>query len=259
MTTPAGVVNGPYSDAPAFDVWQRVNIAAIASVGITGDYPRSGKGSVLLDSGDVNGRTTWQYSRTGGFGPLSSFTSATYEWYRDASSTVAAHFHPTYLIQVDNDGNPATTGDQSWLFFERGAMGPYTAPTGTLVTETINDSTKMWVFQVGAANTQNPVTTMAQFKAGAYVPEAGGFAIPATATILRIRVSTGTGWPGTFRGAVDNIGIVAASSVGPDNFELAPPPPATVAPVPATDLWALLSLSSLLAGVAAWRQRRRRS
>lgn len=88
VTTPAGVVNGPFSDAPAFGVWQRIDIRATASVGITGDYPRNGDGSVLMTSGDGTGKTTWQHFPAGGLGPLSSFISATYEWYRDAASTV---------------------------------------------------------------------------------------------------------------------------------------------------------------------------
>ena len=256
VTTPAGVVNGPYNDTPALDSWQRMDIRATASVGITGDYTRNGNGSVLMTSGDGTGKTTWQYFPTGGFGPLSSFVSATYDWYRDATSTTAPLFHPVFRIRVDNDGNLATTSDQSWLVFEHGAMGPYTAPTNTWVTDTIGGSTTMWVWQAGAANSQIPSTTMAQFAAGSFVPEAGGFAIPATATIVGIQVGTGSGWADTFRGAVDNMGLVAASSVGPDNFELPPPPPPP-APVPATDLWALLGLSGLLAGLAAWRQRRK--
>ena len=257
VTTPAGVVNGPFSDAPAFGVWQRIDIRATASVGITGDYPRNGDGSVLMTSGDGTGKTTWQHFPAGGLGPLSSFTSATYEWYRDAASTVAAHFHPVFRIRVDNDGNPATTADQSWLVYERGAMGPYTAPTGTWVTETLGDSTLMWVWQSGAANSQVPVTTMAQFKAGSYVPESGGFTIPATATILGVQVGTGSGWNGVFRGAVDTIGLAAQSSLGPDNFELTAPPPAAVAPVPTLDGLGLSVLAGLLAGLGLWRQRRR--
>lgn len=90
------------------------------------------------------------------------------------------------------------------------------------------------------------------------MPDAGGWDIPATSTILGIQVGTGSGWTGTFRGAVDNIGLEAQSTLGPDNFELAAPPPASVAAVPTTDLWALLGLSGLLAGLVAWRQRRRR-
>ncbi len=253
VTTPVGVMNGPGADTPAPNVWQRVDVRATAYVGITGDYPRNGDGSVLMTSGDIAGKTTWQYFPTGGLGPLSSFQSATYDWYRDAASTVAAHFHPIFRIRVDNDGNPATTNDQSWLVFEHGAMGPYTAPTNAWVTDTIDGSTKMWVWQSGAANSQLPTTTMAQFMTGSYVFESGGFAIPATATILGIQVGTGSGWDGIFRGAVDNISLKAASTLGPDKSE--PPPPATVAPVPTTDLWALLGLSGLLAGLAAWRQR----
>ena len=254
VTTPAGVVNGPHNDTPAYDVWQRMDVRATASVGITGDYPRSGDGSVLMTSGDGNGKTTWQYFPAGGLGRLSSFTSASYEWLRAATSTTAAHFHPVFRIRIDTDGNPATTTDQSWLVYERGAMGAYTAPTNTWVSETIGDSTPMWVWQSGAANSQLPTTTMAQFKAGSYVPEAGGFAIPADSTILGIQVGTGSGWSGTYRGAVDNIGLAALRTLGPDNFELTAPAPAAV---PALETWGLLGLASLLAGLGLWRQRRR--
>ena len=254
VTAPAGVVNGPHNDTPAYDVWQRMDVRATASVGITGDYPRSGDGSVLMASGDGNGKTTWQYFPTGGLGPLSSFTSATYEWLRAAASTTGAHFHPVFRIRIDTDGNPATTGDQSWLVYERGAMGAYTAPTNTWVSETIGDSTPMWVWQSGAANSQLPTTTMAQFKAGSYVPEAGGFAIPGSSTILGIQVGTGSGWSGTYRGAVDNIGLAAQRTLGPDNFELTAPAPAAV---PALETWGLLGLASLLAGLGLWRQRHR--
>ena len=255
VTAPAGVVNGPYNDTPALDAWQRIDIRATASVGITGDYPQSGNGSVLMTSGNSTGKTTWQYFPTGGLGPLSSFTSATYDWFRDAASTTTAHFHPVFRIRVDNDGNLATTNDQSWLVFEHGAIGPYTAPTNTWVTETINGSTKMWV-QQNFPSSQLSYTTMADFKAGSYVPDdSRGFRILASATIVGIQVGTGSGWTGTFRGAVDTIGVTSGNPLGPDNFEL--PPPSPPAAVPATDLWALLGLSGLLAGLAAWRQRRK--
>lgn len=253
VTTPAGVMNGPGNDPFAFDAWQRIDVRATASVGITGDYPRSGNGSVLMTSADGTGKTTWQYFPIGGIAPLSSFVSATYDWYRDGSSTTGAGYHPVYRIRVDNDGNPATVADQSWLIFEHPAMGPYTAPTNTWVTDTIDGSASMWVYQTGAANTQVPFTTMAQFAAGSYVPEAGGFAIPANAMILGVQIGTGSGWYDSFRGAVDNIGLTAAATLGTDNFELALAPPQSV---PSTDLWALLGLSGLLAGMALLRQRR---
>lgn len=256
VTTPAGVVDGPHNDALAPDVWQRIDIRASASVGITDDYPRNGNGSVLMTLGNDAGKTTWQYFPTGGLGLLSSFTSATYDWYRDAVSTTADHFHPVFRIRVDTDGDPATTGDQSWLVYERGAIdSSIAADTDTWVTETIDDSTPMWVWQAGAANNQLPNTTMAQFKAGSFAGESGGFPIPADSKILGIQVGAGSGWSGTFRGAVDNIGVVAEVNLGPDNFEL-PPPPA-VAPVPMLDWLGLTALAGLLGGLGLWRQRRR--
>ena len=105
--------------------------------------------------------------------------------------------------------------------------------------------------QIAAPST---TTTMAQFKAGSYVPEAGGFAIPGSSTILGIQVGTGSGWSGTYRGAVENIGLAAQRTLGPDNFELTAPAPAAV---PALETWGLLGLASLLAGLGLWRQRRR--
>ncbi|MCC6297583.1 MAG: IPTL-CTERM sorting domain-containing protein [Pseudomonadales bacterium] len=254
VTTPAGVMNGPGSDPFAFDAWLRIDIRATASVGITGDYPRSGNGSVLMTSADSTGQTTWQYFPSNGLAPLGSFVSASYDWYRDASSTTGAGFHPVYRILVDNDGNSATLADQSWLTFEHPAIGPYTAPTNTWVTDTIDGTAFMWVWQAGAANSQIPFTTMAQFASGSYVPEAGGFSIPSTAVIMGVQIGTGSGWWGSFRGAVDSIGLTAAASLGTDNFELAPAPPVTV---PATDPWALLGLTTLLSILAAWRQRER--
>ncbi len=255
VTTPAGVVNGPFTDTPAFDVWQRIDIRATASVGITGDYPRSGNGSVLMTSGDGAGKTTWQYFPTGGLGPLSSFISATFDWYRDSVSTTGVNFSPVFRIRVDNDGNPLTVNDQSWLVYEPAAWGFGPAPTDTWVTANITATTFMWVWQAGAANSQIPMFNMGQFAAGAYVPEPGGFPIPATATILGVQVGTGSGWAGTFRGAIDNVGLTAASMLGSDNFELnAPLAPVSV---PATDLWTLLGLAGLLSGLAARRLRRR--
>ena len=53
---------------------------------------------------------------------------------------------------------------------------------------------------------------------------------------------------------MDNIGLAAQRTLGPDNFELTAPAPAAV---PALETWGLLGLASLLAGLGLWRQRRR--
>ena len=44
-----------------------------------------------------------------------------------------------FRIRVDNDGNLATTNDQSWLVFEHGAVGPYTAPQAFTVPNCLRD------------------------------------------------------------------------------------------------------------------------
>ncbi|ARU04086.1 hypothetical protein CCO03_04820 [Comamonas serinivorans] len=257
VTTPAGVLVGPAGDAPVAEVWQRTNVRVGSSAGITADYPNASTASGLLTSDSVNGKADWQYLAATPLGPLSSFRSATYQWYRDGASTVAGHFSPLLRMLVDVDGNPATT-DLAWVIYERGAIDAVTpVPTDTWVTETIDGDTRVWVHQVGSTNNQVPYTRMADFAAGTHVPEAGGTQITGASLILGLQAGIGSGWDGVFRGAVDHIGLVAQRSLGPDNFELAPPPPSPApAAVPAASWWSLLGLGSLLVCWGAWRRRR---
>lgn len=270
VTTPAGTIvsttpSPGVSDPFATGVWQRTEVRTGSSIGITGDYPRSGDGSVLMTSNDQFGKAVWQYVAATPLGALSSFSSATYDWYRASTSTAPQHAMPAFRILVDIDGqNVGTSTDIASIIFERvyqpGEGTTVPAPTDAWTTEAIGPNSIVWVYYTGQGSDYT-YTPLSEYMDGSHGLPAGlpGVTTPITGNsqIIGINAGIGSGMSGTFRGAVDNMGLVAASTFGPDNFELTAPPPPPPAPVPTTDLWALLGLSGLLAGLAAWRQRRR--
>lgn len=267
VTTPAGLLTGPADDALATNKWTRVNVRAGSTEGITVDYPRSGNASGLLTLADGVGKADWQYVSAAPLGKLSEFTSGSYDWYRDSGSTVAAHFHPVYRLIIDIDGDPATT-DIAYLIYEKAYQPGFTGtvPAGAWTSETINDASIVWVSQPGQGIEKVYNRPLSAYKSGSYTPTAGWKQITGNSLVLGVSVGIGSGWAGTFRGAVDNIGASVASTLGPDNFEIPVEPPVNpeppvnaggnLAPVPALDLWSLLSLGALLGGMGAWRRRK---
>jgi len=269
VTTPAGVVTGTptpgYSDPFTLDVWQRVNVRTGSTIGITDDYPNLTQASGLLTSSDGGGKADWQYIRSTPLGRLGDFTSATYQWYRDGdSSSVAGHLHPVLRLILDIDGDLQTPNDIAYLVFERAYQGGGTVdvPTDAWVTENISSGTIMWVSQPGVAPSSIEEVynrPLSAYMDGSYTPTGNFSQITGNSLVLGVQSGIGSGWNGTFSGAVDNIGVrVGETALGPDNFELTvPQPPATPTAVPTLEIWGLLGLAGLMAGFGAWRQRRR--
>ena len=259
VTTPAGTVVGAVggvSDTPAADTWLRDNVRAGSTAGITANFPESGDGSAYMSSNDGSGKADWDYYKTGGFGNLSTISTYSYEWYRAAGSTVAAHLHPVMRLIVDIDGDTVTTPtDIAYLVFER-AYNPATnpVPVGTWTTETITGSTNLWLSQPGQGIEEVYNRTLADYQAGTYTPTPGWKKITGNSVVIGMSLGIGSGWSGTFQGAVDNPTLGAFSS----NFELTAPVAATPVPVPALDLVGLLALSGVV-GVMASAMVRRRS
>lgn len=258
---PTGTLTGAGSDVVTTNQWTRVNVRAGSTAGITTDYPKDGIASGLLTSSDAVGKADWQYVAAQPLGKLSEFTSGGYDWYRDSASTASGHLHPVYRLIIDIDGNPATI-DIAYLIYER-AYQPGLAgnvPTNAWTHETINDGSIMWVSQPGQGIEEVYNRPLSAYKDGSYTPTAGWTKITGNSLVLGVLSGIGSGWGGTFRGAVDNIGASAANTLGPDNFEIrvAPPvvPAANAASVPVFGLWSLLGLSGLLGGMGVWRRRK---
>ena len=120
----------------------------------------------------------------------------------------------------------------------------------------------MWVSQPGVAPSSIEEVynrPLSAYMDGSYTPTGNFSQITGNSLVLGVQSGIGSGWNGTFSGAVDNIGVrVGETALGPDNFELTvPQPPATPTAVPTLEIWGLLGLAGLMAGFGAWRQRRR--
>lgn len=231
VTTPAGTITGA-NDAAVTDAWYRTNVRSGGTTGITADYPRSGNGSAYLygiGTGSPSpDKADWKYvsSAPTGFGPLSQLTALSYDWYRDGSSTVPDHFHPSVRITLQDATDPAI---RRRLIFEL-AYNPAVAPVATnaWVTQPVTDASVVW-------NTGNSYPTLGACKAATAATDCDG--VLGSDLVIGLEFGIGSGWARTatefFKGAVDNVVLTMnGQEVLNANFEL--PPQATVACAPPT-------------------------
>ena len=214
--------------------WYYNNVRNSGEVGIRTNYPFNGNGSVYMKTPSGAAKADIEflgnaltigvpgnfYSVTA-IAPLSQLQSVSYSWYRDSTSSVAGHLHPVLRILLDADGDLNTVGDRGGLVWESVyQLGPYTAPTNTWVTQTVDDNSWMWNYGLGigfAANINSTPyaydATLAEWKA--YFPNA---------VIIGFNMGLGSGWTGDFVGAVDNISWTIEGITTTTNFEVVPEP-----------------------------------
>lgn len=215
--------------------WYYNNVRNSGSAGIRTDNARSGNGSVAFGSPSGSAKADIEYLAggtlfggnyfaTGTLGNLSDLTSFQFDWYRDGTSMVTGVFHPALRVLLDADGNLATTGDRGGLVFER-AYNALPTLTDQWVSDTVGASTNVWNFGLGVgfgfdldASGSAYDDTLTEWKA--YLPNA---------KILGFSSGVGSGWNGTFTGAVDNIGWTLGNNSTVTNFEVVPEPGTMIA------------------------------
>jgi hypothetical protein len=223
--------------------WVYNNTRGGGSVGIRNNYPRSGNGSVYFNSTSGSGKADIEYFASpvnagGNFvpnpydpssilGSLAQLTHLSYEWYRDSISTAPSHLHPVLrlgILRVNQDNTFAL----GYLVFERVYNGFGAAPTNSWQSDDIIGSNyKLWAtaslgFGDPNVNINNVLKT---------IPEWLNAASNANATLFVISVNAGigSGWNGTFKGAVDNITFGFNNTYTTYNFEVVPEPASMVA------------------------------
>ena len=252
---------GPFSQGQSFGNpnWVYNNTRGGGSVGIRNNYPRSGNGSVYFNSPSGTGKADIEYfvnpvNAGGNFGPnpydpssilgpLADLSHLSYEWYRDGSSSVANHLHPVLrlgILRVNQD-NSINLG---YLVFERIYNGFGAAPTNSWQSDDIiGSSYKMWAtaslgFGDPNVNINNVLKTIPEWVAAASDANA-------TLYVISVNAGIGSGWSGTFTGAVDNITFGFNNAFTTYNFEVVPEPASMVA------------LGSGLIGLLGLRRRKR--
>ena len=230
----------------------------LGSVGIRDNYPRSGNGSVYFKTVSSGGKADIEYfaapTRTGtgpfysdGFRPLgrlSELTHLSYEWYRDGSSTAQDFLHPVLRLGVlrVNSDNSINLG---YLIFERVFNGfSGAAPTNSWQSDDIvSNNYGLWA--TASLGFGDPNVNFSQvFKTlSGWVSAAN--AANATLFVISVNAGIGSGWNGTFEGAVDNITFGFGGNYTTYNFEVVPEPAS------------MLALGSGLIGLLGLRRRKR--
>ncbi|MFN3791720.1 PEP-CTERM sorting domain-containing protein [Massilia sp.] len=204
--------------------WYYNNVRSNAVIGIDGDYPRSGNGSVSFTApagskADIEYlpgavKVGSLYASTSSLGLFSTLQSMSYDWYRDATSAAAANLHPSLRVLLDRDGNLATTNDRGGLVFERSYNTPGAVPVDAWQSDTVSASTKMWNFSLGLGSEYDLNGNGYAFDSSL----ADWQAFMPNALIIGFSSGVGSGW-GAYNGAVDNISWTIAGLTTTTNFE----------------------------------------
>jgi len=240
--------------------WVYNNTRGGGSVGIRNNYPRSGNGSVYFNSTSSSGKADIEYfaspvNASGNFvpnpfnpssilGPLAALSHLSYEWYRDGSSTALNHLHPVLrlgILRVNQDNTFAL----GYLIFERVYNGfSGAAPANSWQSDDIvSNNYGLWA--TASLGFGDPNVNFSQvFKTLSGWVSAANDA-NATLYVISVNAGIGSGWDGTFTGAVDNITFGFNGTYTTYNFEVVPEPASMVA------------LSSGLIGLLGLRRRKR--
>ncbi len=201
--------SGPTNQGQAVGTsgWYYNNVRNSGSVGISTTLPHNGNGSVFFSSPSGAAKADIEYLpnavsfggnyfASASLGRFQDLVSFGYEWYRVGTSTNPAVQHPVLRVLLDLDGNLSTIGDRGGLVFER-AYNSLPTLTDQWVTDTIGASTNLWSFGLGLPFADGGYgITLAQWQADSRF---------ANAVIIGFSAGVGSGWDGSFTGAVDSI------------------------------------------------------
>lgn len=244
VTSPAGTVTNPggpdMNDPFAYNTWLRNNVRGGSTVGISTNYARSGNGSAYM-SGTIAGtsKADMEYYFGGQYiAPfaLGSLSGASYDYLRNSSSTAAAHLAPSLRFMIDEDGNFGTTADRSLLIYEPIYNGISSIGTDVWNTGLITSATNLWWRQFSTGYTVEQYSVdLADYQAG-YSAINGNTGVTRTinsnSMVYGLSSGIGSGWNGTYDGAIDNVQVAYGNQDVTFNFEtqqvVATPEPASL-------------------------------
>jgi len=236
--------------------WTAANIRGGGTAAITDSFKPAGQNGSLefrstgaSDKADFTNYWGVQAGRT-----LGTIGTLGYDWYRDAAGVTAGNQHlmPAFRLAYLTADNRF-----GYLIYEdvyNGGSTSRAVPTGSWQVTDLS-SANFWQRDVtGGATIEAYDFTLAEWRDGAVFDTATrrSTRLGADTSIVGIEVGVGSGFGGTFRGAVDNISV----SFGAGNSVTANFEPAAVAAVPEPASWAMMIGGFGLVGAAARTRRR---
>jgi uncharacterized protein (TIGR03382 family) len=195
--------------------WYYVHVRNSGAVGINTNRPYLGTGSAFLSTPSGAAQADIEYyvldssSLPTSLGLLSDLVDFSYSWYRDGSSTVAAHLHPSARLFIGwMDGTKWKTG---YLVYEEAYTSSvsYVAPRDTWG-DVSTIGKKFWSTNDVPDAFSSYDRTLSDWNT-----------LMPGAAVLGFSMGVGSGWNGVFTGAVDNFRYVFDSgSSGDSNFEV---------------------------------------
>ncbi len=241
--TNAGPSNAADPACPANGSWCARNVRNNGAAGITTALPRSGNGSIQFNgpTGQSYKADFEHYLAAPDRFTLSSLQSFGYDWYRSSTSTAPNHLAPSVRLILS---------DFSYLVYEPALNGTpkntiFAQPTNAWQTNVFGDNGYVWWTAEGT----QLAYSIADWKTGRTA--ANGRSLNGSATVIGFSTGVGSGWSGSFDGAVDNVTYQtsAMNQATTFNFE-------TQSVVPEPSTYALFATG--LVGLLVVRRRRQR-
>lgn len=232
--------------------WQAANVRSNATVGITDTFKPAGQGgSVQFTTNTiVNGQDKADFVNYWGVvagRTLGSISNVGYDWYRASSSTTGQHQAPALRLAYQTE-----SGQTGYLIYENVYNGGSTASpvaTDQWVSADATDA-NFWMRAFGPGRTIEQFdVTLAEWASG--VSYGTSQVLNANTSIVGIEVGVGSGWGGTFNGAVDNVRLSFGADTISANFE-----PNAVSAIPEPATWMTMMIGfGLVGGAARYRRK----
>ena len=224
------------------NTWYQANVGGGGTAGITTTYARSGNGSAYFSTTGPDSKGDLQYNVAAPVA-LSALTSVSYDFYRSSASTTGGVFAPA--LRFDIRKNNAFAGS---LVFEHVYQAQTNPPVDTWTTLTGSlDSGIFWATN-GSLGPTFADANGGQKTLAAWLAANEG----SNLTVTGLSFGAGSGWSGTFAGAIDNVNFSFANGPqGNFNFEVA------AAAVPEPGTWAMMLVGfGMIGGTVRYRRRK---